>query len=62
MADDYLDSNLARLQAIVDGMGAGTWEWNAQTGETRFNESWASMLGYTLEELQPVSIATWRAF
>ena len=37
----------------------GTWEWNVQTGETIFNERWAEILGYTLEELQPVSIETW---
>lgn len=61
MGTDYLGSELARLQAIVDGTGAGTWEWNAQTGETRFNEAWANMLGYSLAELQPISIATWRA-
>ena len=61
MATDYLGSQLARLQAIIDGTGAGTWEWNAQTGETRFNEAWAAMLGYSLAELQPISIATWRA-
>ena len=61
MEKDYLGSELARLQAIIDGTGAGTWEWNAQTGETRFNEAWAAMFGYQLAELQPISIATWRA-
>lgn len=48
-----------RLQAIIDGTRAGTWEWNVRTGETIFNERWATMLGYTLEELEPVSIETW---
>ena len=33
-----------------------------QTGETVFNERWAQMIGYTLEELQPVSIKTWEQF
>ena len=61
MTDDYLGSQLARLQTIIDGTGAGTWEWNAQTGETRFNEAWATMFGYSLAELEPISIATWRA-
>jgi len=48
-----------RLQNILTGTNAGTWEWNVQTGETRFNERWAEMIGYTLEELAPVSIETW---
>ncbi|GEN26445.1 hypothetical protein HVA01_00910 [Halovibrio variabilis] len=48
-----------RLQAIIDGTRAGTWEWNIKTGEVIFNERWATMLGFTLEEIQPLSIETW---
>ncbi len=51
-----------RLSNIVEGANVGTWEWNAQTGETRFNERWAEMVGYTLEEISPVSIDTWVKF
>lgn len=47
-----------RLENIIHGTNLGTWEWNIQTGETIFNERWAEMLGYTLEELSPVSIDT----
>lgn len=49
----------ARLKTILEGTRAGTWEWNVQTGETVFNERWAEIIGYTLEELQPISIQTW---
>ncbi|WP_372986145.1 PAS domain-containing protein [Marinobacter sp.] len=52
----------ARLKTILEGTRAGTWEWNVQTGETVFNERWARIIGYTLEELQPVSIETWLKF
>lgn len=48
-----------RLNDILAGTNVGTWEWNVQTGETTFNERWAEIVGYTLEELQPVSIETW---
>jgi PAS domain S-box-containing protein len=48
-----------RLVDIIKGTNAGTWEWNVQTGETVFNEQWAQMLGYTLDEISPVSIETW---
>lgn len=51
-----------RLQAILDGTNVGTWEWNVQTGETTFNERWAEIIGYRLEDLQPVSIDTWLKF
>lgn len=48
-----------RLAAVIEGTHIGTWEWNVQTGETIFNERWANIVGYTLDELQPISIQTW---
>lgn len=48
-----------RLQNIIDGTQAGTWEWNVATGEVTFNARWAEIVGYTLDELQPVTIDTW---
>jgi PAS domain S-box-containing protein len=61
-----MESELAterrRLADILKGTNAGTWEWNIQTGETIYNERWAEIVGYTLEELSPVSINTWINF
>jgi PAS domain S-box-containing protein len=51
-----------RLAGIIEGTRAGTWEWNVQSGATVFNEHWAEMIGYTLEELEPISINTWGKF
>ncbi|MFP4426513.1 MAG: PAS domain S-box protein [Spirochaetaceae bacterium] len=48
-----------RLESILEGAQVGTWEWNVQTGEVVLNEKWAEIVGYTLEELEPVSIETW---
>ncbi|GAB2618509.1 PAS domain-containing sensor histidine kinase [Belliella aquatica] len=48
-----------KYKSVIEGTLVGTWEWNVQTGETVFNERWAEMLGYTLEELAPISIETW---
>jgi PAS domain S-box-containing protein len=48
-----------RLNDILTGTNVGTWEWNVQTGAVVFNERWAAIVGYTLEELAPISIATW---
>lgn len=55
-----LGDKTMRLHSIIDGTRVGTWEWNVQTGETVFNSYWAEMLGYTLEELAPVSLETWK--
>jgi PAS domain S-box-containing protein len=51
-----------RLSNIIIGTNVGTWEWNIQTGEIVINERWADIIGYTLEEISPVSIETWRNF
>ena len=51
-----------RLKSVLEGTNVGTWEWNVQTGEVIFNERWAEIIGYTLEEISPVSILTWQAF
>ena len=51
-----LEEERKRLAAIIEGTGAGTWEWNVRTGETRFNERWAEIVGATLDELLPTSI------
>jgi PAS domain S-box-containing protein len=48
-----------RFEFILAGTNTGTWEWNVQTGETRFNERWAEIVGCTLAELEPTTIETW---
>ncbi|EQB35511.1 hypothetical protein M947_09510 [Sulfurimonas hongkongensis] len=48
-----------RLENIIDGTNIGTWEYNIQTGDVDVNEKWASMIGYTISELSPLSIDTW---
>jgi len=54
-----LEDARARLAHIIEGTRLGTWEWNVRSGECVFNEEWAAMLGYTLDELQPTSVLTW---
>ena len=48
-----------RLDLALKGTNAGLWDWHVQTGKTVFNERWAEIVGYTLDELEPVSIQTW---
>ncbi len=58
-AEEDLRKERMRLDSILAGTNVGTWEWNVQTGETVFNERWAEIIGYTLDELAPVSISKW---
>ena len=48
-----------RLEFLIEGSRLGTWEWNVQSNETVFNETWAQMLGYTIAELTPYNYETW---
>jgi diguanylate cyclase (GGDEF)-like protein/PAS domain S-box-containing protein len=56
-----LDAQRKQLINIIEGTELGTWEWDLVTNKTIFNEHWASMLGYTLEELEPTTIKTWES-
>ena len=48
-----------RLDNILRGTNVGTWDWNVRTGETRFNERWAEMVGYSLADLAPIGSDFW---
>ncbi|APH39782.1 PAS domain-containing sensor histidine kinase [Methanohalophilus halophilus] len=48
-----------RLDLALKGTQAGIWDWYVQTGEAYFDERWAEIVGYALDELAPVNIQTW---
>ncbi|MCX7023865.1 MAG: PAS domain S-box protein [Spirochaetes bacterium] len=58
-ADDLLKREKERLHNVLIGTNAGTWEWNIQTGEYSVDCISAEILGYSLNELQPVSFEAW---
>jgi len=47
------EANALRLNNIIEGTRAGTWEWNLQTGQGVFNQTFAQMLGYDASDLEP---------
>ncbi|MEI6143438.1 MAG: PAS domain S-box protein [Mariniphaga sp.] len=51
-----------RLNNVIEATNVGTWEWNIQTGEVIINERWAEIIGYSLDEISPISINTWFKF
>lgn len=48
-----------RMEYILAGMDAGTWEWHVPTGRVLINERWARIVGEPLEELEPATLDTW---
>lgn len=57
--EDTLALHRQRLTYILEGTNAGTWDWNVQTGELTLNDRWAEIMGYTLQELEPIDINVW---
>ncbi|MAT64821.1 MAG: hypothetical protein CMN57_04175 [Gammaproteobacteria bacterium] len=54
-----LTTERERLAGIIEGTRIGTWEWHIPSGRTVFNERWAELIGYRLDELMPTTIRTW---
>lgn len=48
-----------RLDDVIWGTDAATWDFHLVSGRIYINRRWASIIGYELEELLPVTFATW---
>ena len=48
-----------RLKLALASTNAGVWDWEIDTREAVFDERWASICGYSLEELEPINVDTW---
>lgn len=48
-----------RLQLVMESTAVGIWDWSIITGEINFNERWAAITGFTLEELSPLNMDIW---
>ncbi|MEI6652020.1 MAG: hypothetical protein WCL42_05515, partial [Chlorobiaceae bacterium] len=44
---------------VVEASRVGYWDWNINTGKLTGNDEWASLIGYTPDELEPLTINTW---
>jgi PAS domain S-box-containing protein len=42
-----------RLELAIDGANLGVWDWDVTTDSVEFNDQWAEMLGYTIDEIEP---------
>ena len=48
-----------RLKLVIDATGVGIWDWQIRTGVLIFNQRWAEIIGYTVDELQPIQFDIW---
>ena len=54
-----LQAERQRLAWILEATRPGIWEADLGSGTLRVDARWAEIVGYTLEELGPVSLLTW---
>lgn len=51
-AEQTLQEKATQLEFVLEGADLGFWDWNIVTGEVIRNERWATMLGYSQDEIQ----------
>jgi len=49
-----------RLKLAVEGAGIGVWDWDMTTDHVEYNEQWASMIGYSLDDIEP-HLSAWES-
>ncbi len=47
-----------RFNLVLKAADIAAWDWDVKTGDTVFDEHWAGMLGYLLEEIEQ-NVSTW---
>ncbi len=55
----HLDQEMHRFQSIINGTGAGTWEWNLRERKGNYNEKWGEIFGYTPADFESVKGNQW---
>lgn len=58
-AQKQLQESNQQLELIIQSTQVGIWDWHIPSGTVIFNERWAKIVGYSLDELAPINIDTW---
>jgi diguanylate cyclase (GGDEF)-like protein/PAS domain S-box-containing protein len=55
----YKSSKLEQLELVINATKIAIWDWQIQSGELFFNDRWAEIIGYSVNDLQPIHFQTW---
>lgn len=53
-----LEESEERFNLALQGADLGLWDWDIPSGKVIFNDRWAEMLGYRLDEIEP-NVSSW---
>lgn len=59
LSEFALKQNKEQLEHVIDGTAVGLWDWDLTNNVIEVNERWAEMLGYTLNEVKPITAEFW---
>lgn len=59
--EEKLAEERQRLQFILEAAEYGTWEWHIQSQQGIINEKLAGILGFAVQDLQPMTLEQWRS-
>lgn len=59
-SEEELKRERERLNNIIEGTNAGTWELNVKRKELKIDKKCAEMFGYSIEELNIIKLELWR--
>jgi PAS domain S-box-containing protein len=58
-ATEELQDSKERLELTIEGAALGTWDWNIQSGDVKYNDRWSEMLGYDPKDSKS-EIVNWK--
>lgn len=61
-AEIALSNQKKRTDAIISGAKLGTYEWDLTNESIILNERWANIIGYSLDEISPITKSKWFSF
>ncbi|MCG8429124.1 MAG: response regulator [Chromatiales bacterium] len=54
-----LEESKDQLQLVIETTAVGIWDWDIENNRITLNERWANIIGYTLDELEPITVDSW---
>lgn len=58
-AEVALQSSKKQLEQVIGSTGVGIWDWDISEAEVKINQRWAEIIGYTPDEIMPLSYENW---